>query len=168
MMDTMTFTKLLGGLCGTFLVYLLGKFAAEQIYHVGGHGDHYEQAYVIDTGEDDAAGEAVPEVDFMEVFAAADASKGEGVFRKCSACHKLEDGANGTGPTLYGVVGREADSVAGFGYSGALEQVVDVWSPEHLNGFLERSGVTKACNRIGLAPDNAVKGRTGSVRAVFQ
>ncbi|MEO0991306.1 MAG: cytochrome c family protein, partial [Pseudomonadota bacterium] len=55
----------------------------------------------------------------------------------CSACHKLEDGANGTGPTLYGVVGREADSVAGFGYSGALEQVVDVWSPEHLNGFLE-------------------------------
>jgi len=46
MFDTMTMTKVLGGVCGTLLVFLLGKWVAEEIYHSGGHGDH-EQAYVI-------------------------------------------------------------------------------------------------------------------------
>ena len=39
-------------------------------------------------------------------MASADVAKGAKVFKKCSACHKLEDGANSTGPYLYGVVGR--------------------------------------------------------------
>ena len=49
MFDTMTMTKAVGGFCGTFLVFLLGGWAAEEIYHSGGggHGDHHEQAYVI-------------------------------------------------------------------------------------------------------------------------
>ncbi len=62
---------------------------------------------------------------------------GERLWRACQACHKLEDGANGTGPHLYGVVGRAVGSVDGFGYSGALSEVAEVWSPEALNGFLE-------------------------------
>ncbi len=67
---------------------------------------------------------------------AADAGKGEKVFGKCRACHKI-DGTDATGPHLNGVVGREIGAVAGFGYSGALEQVGDVWSPENLFAFLE-------------------------------
>lgn len=35
MFDTMTFTKILGGFCGAFLIFLLGKWAAETIYHTG-------------------------------------------------------------------------------------------------------------------------------------
>ncbi|MEM8536588.1 MAG: cytochrome c family protein, partial [Pseudomonadota bacterium] len=38
MLDTMTMTKTIGGLCGTLLVYLLGAWLAEEIYHSGGHG----------------------------------------------------------------------------------------------------------------------------------
>lgn len=139
-MDTMTSTKILGALCGAFLVFLLGKWAADLIYETGGghgHGGHSEQAYVIETDSD--GGEAAVEEgpDFAELLASADLGKGEKVWGKCRACHKTEDGVNSTGPYLYGVVGRDVGSVDGFGYSGALVAVADVWTPENLNGFLE-------------------------------
>jgi cytochrome c len=136
MFDTMTLTKIVGGFCGTFLVFLLGGWAAETIYHPGGHGEH-TQAYVIEVEESGASEEAAVEVPFEEVFAMADASAGEAVWRNCRSCHALEQGENGTGPYLYGVVGRAVDTAEGFSYSGALEEVVDVWTPENLYHFLE-------------------------------
>ena len=139
MFDTMTLTKIVGGFCGALLVFLLGGWAAEAIYHgaEGGHGEDHAQGYLIevaDAGGEDVSAEA--EVPFEEVFASADASAGEGVFRNCRSCHALEPGENGTGPTLYGVVDRPVSSIEGFNYSGALVQVADVWTPENLNGFL--------------------------------
>ncbi|WP_212524890.1 cytochrome c family protein [Actibacterium sp. MT2.3-13A] len=149
MFDTMTFTKTLGALCGSLLIFLLAGWAAESLYSIGGgHGEHAEQAYVIDTGEAEGAGEEVAEVAFADVLAAADPEKGAKVFGKCKACHKLEDGANSTGPFLYGVVGREVESAAGFGYSGKLKAAADVWTPENLNHFLE--------NPKGFAPGTAM------------
>lgn len=139
MLDTMTFTKVLGGFCGALLVFLLGNWAAESLYHVGGgHGGEDTAAYVIDTGADDAAASDAAPADFATVYAAADAGAGERVFGKCRACHKLEDGANATGPYLHGVVGRDIGAASGFGaYSGALSEAADVWTPENLNAFLE-------------------------------
>ena len=140
MFDTMTLTKILGAVCGTFLIFLLGNWAAESIYHVGpeGHGDGEEvaQAYVIDTGVDESAGGDEPEVDFAALVAAADPADGESVFKKCAACHKL-DGSNGTGPHLDGVVGRDIGSVAGYAYSGILEELPGNWDANELNHFLE-------------------------------
>ncbi len=141
MFDTMTMTKTVGAFCGMLLIFLLGNWAAETIYHggAGGHGDDHHQAYSIDTGEDDHGGEEeiAVVVDFADVYAVATADEGEGLFRACRACHKLEDGANGTGPHLYGVVDRAVSSVDGFSYSGALVEVVETWTPEELNAFLE-------------------------------
>ena len=137
MFDTMTLTKLLGGFCGALLVFLLGNWAAELIFHGGGHGKGHGQAYVIDTGADEDAGADKDEgPSLFEMMAAADVGKGEKVFGKCKACHKVEDGANSTGPHLYALVGREVGAVAGFNYSGALNEAADVWTPETLNGFL--------------------------------
>ncbi len=141
MFDTMTMTKVVGGVCGSLLVFLLGKWVAETLYHTGGgHGDHAQAAYVIDTGGDDDHGEEeVVEIDVAAVLAAGDAASGAKLFKKkCASCHKVDDGANGTGPYLYGVVDRPVGSADGFGnYSGALSEVADVWSQEHLFGFLE-------------------------------
>ena len=139
MFDTMTLTKTVGALCGALLIFLLGGWVAEGLYHTGGgHGDGHEQAYVIDTGEGDAEPEEeVVEVTFEEVFAEADPDDGSKVWGKCRACHKLEDGANSTGPYLLGVVGRDVGTAEGFGYSGSLSAVADVWTPENLNAFLE-------------------------------
>ncbi|WP_210529361.1 c-type cytochrome [Rubellimicrobium arenae] len=145
MFDTMTLTKIVGGFCGTFLVFLLGGWAAEAIYSggEGGHGEGEEQAYVIPV-EDATGGAAAEEgptpeeltAQFQEAFAAADPAAGEGEFRPCSACHSLAQGENRTGPSLYGVVDRPVDSIEGFDYSGAIEKVNDVWTPEHLNLFI--------------------------------
>ena len=140
MFDTMTATKVVGAFCGAFLVFLLGGWAAEIIYHTGGgHGEDHQQAYVIEveeeaSGEEEDGGE---EVNFEEVMASADAGAGEKVFSKCKACHKLEDGANGTGPHLYDVVGRAIGGVDGFGYSEVLASNEEAWTAENLNGFLE-------------------------------
>lgn len=140
MFDTMTLTKITGAFCGALLIYLLGGWAAETIYHMGGgHGGHGEEAkkgYVIEVAEAGATQEVEEGPSLEELLAVADVDKGAKVFGKCKACHKLEDGANGTGPHLANVVDRAVSSVDGFAYSGALVAVADTWSAENLDGFL--------------------------------
>lgn len=166
MFDTMTMTKVAAALCGSLLIFLLGSWAAESIYHTGpsGHGDgHAQQAYVIEVESDDSpAEEAEAGPTLEELLASADVDKGAKVFGKCKACHKLEDGANATGPHLYGVVDRATGSVDGYNYSGALVAVTDTWTPEALDGFFTNpkgyapgtkmafSGLKKATDRANL------------------
>lgn len=139
MFDTMTVTKAGGALCGAFLIFLLGKWAAESLYNTepASHGgEEVAQAYSVDTGAAEG-GEAAAEEgpDFATLFAAADAAAGEKVFGKCKACHKV-DGADGTGPHLNGVVGRAVASSGSFGYSDTLKGLGGNWEPERLNEFL--------------------------------
>ncbi|SNS36460.1 c-type cytochrome [Antarctobacter heliothermus] len=161
MFDTMTFTKIVGGVCGALLIFLMGKWAAEGLYHTGGgHGDEEHAAGFAILVEEAEPVEEV-EVDFASLMAAADADKGERVWSKCRACHKL-DGSNATGPHLDGVVARNVGSVDGFNYSGKLSEVADVWSPENLFAFLENprgfapgttmgfAGLNKAEDRVNL------------------
>lgn len=140
MFDTMTMTKVMGGACGALLVFLLGGWASETIYHggAGGHDGDHAQGYKIEVAEaaDDAA-EPEEEIDFALVMASASAADGEGLWKNCRSCHKLEAGTNGVGPSLYGVVNRTVGTEAGFGYSGSLKAVADVWTPENLQAFLE-------------------------------
>ncbi|MEL6203837.1 MAG: cytochrome c family protein [Pseudomonadota bacterium] len=137
MFDTMTLTKAAGAFLSAWLVLLLGGWVASELYSVGHHGGDHHQAYSveIDTGEEPA--EAEPDVPFEERFASADAGRGERVWSKCRACHKLEAGENATGPYLHGIVGRDVGAADGFNYSGALSDAADVWTPEALYAFLE-------------------------------
>lgn len=147
MFDTMTSTKIIGALCGALLVFLLGKWAADSLYSMGGgHGGEEHAAYVIEVEGGDGHGEAAQEEgpDFATLLASADVAKGAKVFTKCKACHKLEAGANATGPSLHGIVGRTVGTEAGFGYSGALVAVAEIWDAETLSHFLE--------NPKGFAP----------------
>lgn len=153
MFNTMTFTKALGAICGSLLVFLLLGWAGSSLYTVGGsaHGEEgVTQAYTIDTGAaapaEEATADAAPAVPMAEMVAAADIGKGEKVFAKCKACHKV-DGTDGTGPHLNGVVGREIASVAGFGYSDGLKaHAGKPWSVDDLSAWLE--------NPKGYAPGN--------------
>ena len=148
-MDTMTTTKIVGGVCGSLLIFLLVKWGAETIYQPAAHGET-EAAYVIEveeaevevaeTSEAEASGEAATETaepTFAELYAAADLAGGEKVFKKCKACHKLEDGVNATGPSLYGIVDRGIAAVD-FKFSDALAAVGGDWTPEVLSEFLKR------------------------------
>ncbi|PZX12810.1 cytochrome c [Palleronia aestuarii] len=66
---------------------------------------------------------------------------GEGVFRKCQACHAVGEGAsNKVGPQLNGVVGRTMGDAEGFKYSSALQEANSegrIWNEETLAAFLE-------------------------------
>lgn len=149
MFDTMTITKAVAGLCSTLLIFLLGNWIADVVYMPHGPAP---VAYVIDTGavaEAEAPAAAEPEaVDFEALFAQADAAAGEAQWRNCRACHALEPGRNGTGPSLHGVLGRPIGSVPGFNYSGALNQIGDVWTVERLARFIE--------NPRGYAPGTSM------------
>lgn len=147
MFDTMKATKILAGLAGSLLILLLVNWAAGSLYSVGGGEAHAvegeehaaAQGYVIAPPEGEAMAaveEAAPEMTFEEVFAAADAAKGEKVFSKCKSCHKLEAGANATGPTLFGVVGRAVGTEAGFGYSDAITGLGGDWTPDRMDQYL--------------------------------
>ena len=115
MFDTMTLTKIAAALCGSLLVFLFALWLAESLYHVGGdsHGGHNEAAYVIED-DTETAEEPMEEVNFEIILASANPEKGVKVFSKCKACHKIADGANGTGPHLYNVVVRESASITGY------------------------------------------------------
>lgn len=63
---------------------------------------------------------------------------GKRQFTKCAACHSLEKGVNLMGPSLAGLAGRKAGSVAGFAYSAAMQQSKVVWTRQTLSAFLEK------------------------------
>jgi len=85
--------------------------------------------------EDAAAAET--DTPGAEILAQGDPAAGEKVFRKCKACHTVEeDGPNRVGPNLYGIVGASVAAVDGFRYSGALTDHGGDWTPDRLATFL--------------------------------
>lgn len=67
-------------------------------------------------------------------------AEGEGVFRRCTTCHEVGEGAqNRTGPVLNGVVGRVIGTYPDYRYSEVLEEAGAAgrtWSAEELSGYL--------------------------------
>ncbi len=66
-----------------------------------------------------------------------DATAGENSFRQCAACHKIEVGKNGIGPSLHGVVGRKAGTLAGYNFSGPMKNSGLTWNEQTLSEYLE-------------------------------
>lgn len=66
-------------------------------------------------------------------------ARGERAYQQCYSCHALEPGKNDlTGPTLYGIVGREVAGEPGFDYSPALRHFPGReprWTEELLDRF---------------------------------
>lgn len=56
---------------------------------------------------------------------------------ECGDCHSVSPGKNKKGPSLFGVVGRQAASVADFsGYSDAMKQLGGAWSVERIDAYI--------------------------------
>ena len=66
-----------------------------------------------------------------------DAEKGKAAFTTCQTCHAIDAGVNKIGPSLHGVVGRKAGSIAGFTYSDANKTSGITWSEAKLFQYLE-------------------------------
>lgn len=143
MLDTMTTTKIVGGVCGTLLFFLFGNWAAESLYGFGEKPKDEERTFAYSIAvegapEADAAATdtAAAEPAYTEVAATADPAAGEKTFGKCKSCHNVE-GKNMTGPHLNGVVGRARGSVEGFVYSDAMASKHDPWTPDEIYTFIK-------------------------------
>jgi cytochrome c len=66
---------------------------------------------------------------------AQDATAGKAVFAQCVSCHTIED-ASGAGPTLKGVLGRQAGVVADFRYSRAMKNAGFAWDAAKLDAYI--------------------------------
>lgn len=138
-MDSGELNKIMGGVLAAFLVLLLLNFFSGKIYGTGEGGHHGEEqlAFAVEIEDAGAADEEEEEIDYAAIFGAADAAAGEKVFKKCAACHGLEEGQNKSGPYLYRVVGRDIGSASGFSYSSGLQDAEGNWDPQKLYAFLE-------------------------------
>ncbi len=133
LMNTMEITKFVGAVCGSLLIFLLIQLGSHAIFNT-----HSETvAFMVEGVEGGGAGggEAVVDVDVAGLVAAADVAKGETIFKKCAACHKV-DGSNGVGPHLNGVVDRPVGSVGDFSYSDAMKAHGGEWTPDTIFTFL--------------------------------
>ena len=82
-----------------------------------------------------AAGSA--EMSVLDMLASADLDAGKKAFKKCASCHSVDKGGeHKVGPNLWGTLGRDAGSAAGFKFSGALTDLGIAWDFESLDGFL--------------------------------
>jgi nitrite reductase (NO-forming) len=68
--------------------------------------------------------------------AIGDVAAGKLVFRKCQACHSLERGKNGLGPSLAGLIGKKASDVPNYNYSQAMKGSNLTWDVATLDAYL--------------------------------
>jgi cytochrome c len=105
-------------------------FKAERPEHMG-----FPIAGVV---EETAGGGEAAEPPIAALLQTADAAAGEAVFRRCTACHNVDQGgSNALGPNLWAVVGAPIAHHAGYAYSDALGGKGGTWTFEALNDWLK-------------------------------
>lgn len=85
----------------------------------------------------------------------ASADKGSKVFRKCKACHTVDEGGkNRTGPNLYNIVGRAIAMDETFKYSAAMRAhatAKSTWSFDNLAAYLANPKAAVPGNKMAFA-----------------
>jgi cytochrome c len=83
--------------------------------------------------------------------AGGDAGRGQKFYEECIACHSLERGVHGIGPSLHGVFNRRAGELSDYRYSPALKRSGIVWTADTLDAFIADSQQFLPANRMPYA-----------------
>ena len=137
-MDSMFFNKIAGAVLLTVLVgFGIAKISNVLVHPHASEGVAYPVPEIAAAGEAAPAAEAEEETPIGVILASADAAKGEKVFKKCAACHTVEEGGpNKVGPNLFGILDRDIGSAGGFSYSATLAEMEGNWTYDALNKFI--------------------------------
>ena len=102
-----------------------------------GYMAHIEQAVLPQTAAGASPTLAAAPVDLGTLLASADAERGKGTAKLCASCHTFTPGgANGVGPNLWGVVGRDIGGTGGYAYSPAVAGHPGAWTYQELDRYL--------------------------------
>ena len=127
---------LIGWILGGGVVALGLSIGFGSVFHTENPEGEQMGYFIEDTAGEGGESSGPP---LATLLAKADVAHGETVFKKCAACHTInQGGANGIGPNLYGVVGEPiGKGVGGFAFSEALSSVGGTWTFDQLNKWLE-------------------------------
>jgi len=103
------------------------------------HSERPEKmGYAIEGVEAEGGEGAAAEVAIASLLPTADPAKGAEVFKKCAACHTInQGGANGIGPNLYATLGEGiAQGKGGYAFSDALKGIGGNWDFDKMNAWL--------------------------------
>ncbi len=102
--------------------------------------------------------------DLSAIFSAGNAEHGEKVFKKCAACHSVnQSGKNKIGPKLWNVMFRPVGSVSDYKYSKALLGHNKEWTWDEMNGFLLKPAKWIKGNKMGFAGLKSDKDRASVI-----
>jgi len=140
-MSDLTFNKVAGAVLATGLAIFglrelsSGLFGDEKVEKPG-----FAVEVAAEEGAGGAAAADVPP-DWGTVLPKADVAAGQATFAKCQSCHTDSNGGpNGTGPNLWGLLGRKPGSHPGFAYSPAMQAFggkQPIWDYEHVYEFVK-------------------------------
>lgn len=159
-MDSWFFNKIAGAVLAALLVAFGAGTLADIIQ--GGHGDSAKKAKpgfelpVTAVAPGGAAAPAAAAFKFEDVaplLKTATAENGRAAFAPCRACHTVEkDGKPLVGPNLWGIVGKDIASNAGFPrYSNALKAQKGQWTFDKLAAYLHDPRTAVPGNQMAFA-----------------
>lgn len=142
-MNSSYFNAMAGAFLAVVFVVMTVSISADAIFHSEAPETEGYALVALEGGTapaaDTSGSDTLPPI--APLLASADIEGGQRSFRKCVACHTVEEGgANKVGPNLWNIVNKPVATVDGFGYSSAMTAYADggqtVWGYEPLNRFL--------------------------------
>ncbi len=149
-MDSFEINKIFAAIIVTVLLVLGINKVSDVIFHVEkpnveGYKVEVKVVSASQTNEQS-------QVDISALLALGSVENGKKVFKKCAACHSInEGGGNKIGPKLWNVMFRTVGSIADYKYSKALSTYGKEWTWEEMNGFLIKPAKWIKGNKMGFA-----------------